>query len=601
MQERSRVALVVGSRYGAAGDRELDFAPDAAARFAEVLKRSANGWALYRGEPLIDPTVEGFKNAVEGVIAQAHAASAQLLISFVGHGRSKASTAGAGASYPSFYLQVQESDPNPRADRDFNVGVVLRDRLEGHTNIDGVILVIDACQAGALPAEAVTNWREVTGGRLEVLVASDHDHSAYAGCFTTTLTRILEDGLADGSDYILPIQVVSPINTQCTDQRASQSGFTHGNRNAQGQFDEGLSFAMNRQRPQHALFGRPDAGVIDQVTREVALSIIEVRLGNDLSDAGGRLRWVTGPAGAGKSTVAAGLIRPSSLPLRRRGSTVKAAAFLDATTTVDALSRELAQQLTDTLDPEFAQRHSQSQEASKALPAQPSLDTELLIPLRSWPNATGERVEIVLDGFDQLDDRNSPAIIDAIRCLTGDEALPLVRVIATSRHDPPTGLADLNPVLFSLAGPSWAEVREHVTNGDVRAVLPDDDSPCPNGWLLGRLAAALATPPPDHTLKSIATTYLEQILDTLPEETQELAIHALSLLAVTPTGPVLPLIVLKEALNILDQQVEIPALRDLLVTLAPLIQRGKPGFPDEHAGLAHEEISATFADTLLEP
>jgi len=600
VQERSRVALVVGSCYGAAGDRKLDFAPEAAARLAEVLSRSSNGWTLHGGAPLINPTVEEFKTAVEGAIAEAHAASAQLLISFVGHGRSKAATVGTGASYPSFYLQVQDSNPNPRADHDFNVGVVLRDRLEDHTNIDGVILVIDACHAGALPAEAVTNWRDVTGGRLEVLVASTHDHSAYAGCFTTTLTRILEDGLADGSDYILPIQVVSPINAQCTDQRASQSGFTHGNRNAQGQFDEGLSFGMNWQRPQHALFDRPDAGVIDQVTREVKLSNIERQLRNELSNAAGQLRWVTGPAGAGKSTVAAGLIRPSSLPLRLRDSTVKAAAFLDATTTVDALSRELAQQLTITLDTEFAQLHTQSQEAAEALPGQPSFDTELLIPLRDWPNETGERVEIVLDGFDQLDDRNSPAIIDAIRTLTADDALSFVRVIATSRHDPPTELIDLGPH-FALAGPSWADVREHVTNSDVQAVLPDDDSPCPNGWLLGRLAAALTTPPPDHTLKSIVTTYLQQVLDTLPEESQELAIFALSLLTVTPTGPVLPLVVLKEALTLLDQQVEIPALRDLLVALAPLIQRGKPGFPDEHVGLAHEEIKATLADTLLEP
>ena len=70
-------------------------------------------------------------------------------------------------------------------------------------------------------------------------------------------------------------------------------------------------------------------------------------------------------------------------------------------------------------------------------PGQAAVDTHLLNPLRAFSGRDRERVVIVLDGFDQLHERNSPTVAAAIRILTNDDALPQVRVIVTSRTDPP--------------------------------------------------------------------------------------------------------------------------------------------------------------------
>lgn len=599
VQERSRVALVVGSRYGAPGQKELEFAEEAAARLARVLALPSNGWRLCGGGALLNPTVAELKAAVTEAIDDANSSCAQLLISFVGHGLSTAELEPEGESYPEFYLQVRDSNVAPLPDEDFNVGSVLRSRLRTRRSVDGVIVVIDACHAGALPAEALTNWRKVTRGRLEVLVASEHDRSAYGGCFTATLANSLENGLRECGDYLHPAHMVSPINVACGDQRASHSGFTSGNFNARGRFDEGLTFGVNPQRDPHALFNRADAGVIDQVTRDVALSYAERELRVGILDAAGsRLRWITGPPGAGKSTVAAGLISPRSLDTARRDSTVNAAAFLDATSSVDAVSRELAQQLSITLGDRFRELHEESVMAATEQPGEDTLDSELLVPLRGLIEQV-EPIEIVLDGFDQVDHRHSAAIVGLIHALITDPQIPRTRLIVTSRNPAPDGL---NPdARLTLAGPTWAEVRRYVTRPVIREILPDSDDLAPGGWLLGRIAAALTTPPADATFASIVTTYLREMLDSLPEETRDLARLMLSLLTVTATGPALPIVVLKEALASLDRSTGIPQLRDILVALYPLVQRGKPGFVDEHVGLAHEEIKTTFAQVLLDP
>lgn len=599
MEERSRVALVVGSRYGAPGQSELTFADDAAVRLATVLAAPSNGWVISGGQALLNPTVKELKAAAENAIQEASSARAQLLFSFVGHGLSTAASEVAASGYPEFYLQLRDSHIDPMPDEDFNVGSFLHSRLRKFGgDVDGVILVIDACQAGALPAEAIANWRTVTSGRLEVLVASEHDRNAYAGCFTATLIENLENGLRECGDYLHPTNLVSPINRACTSQRAIHSSFNYGNYNAKGQFDEGLTFGVNPQRDPHALFNRPDSGVIDQVTRDVVPSEAERLLVVEVDDASAnRLRWITGPAGAGKSTVAAGLIRPRSLDPSVHDSKVKAAAFLDATTTVDALSRELAQQLTFTLKEPFGALHATSIADATERPGQSSLETELLVPLRDWPDRIAP-IEVVLDGFDQVDPRHAPGITGLVQALAADPNLPRVRLIVTSRYPAPDGVQP--GIALTLAGPTWAQVRTRVANEKVQAVLPATDDPAPAGWLLGRLAAALTTPPRDPSFGSIVTSYLQQILEPLPEETQDLAHLVLSLLTVTGTGPVLPLTVLQEALASLDRPIDIAELRNVLVALFPLIQRGKPGFPDEHVGLAHEEIKSVLALTLLD-
>ena len=107
----------------------------------------------------------------------------------------------------------------------------------------------------------------------------------------------------------------------------------------------------NIARSRDAVTGRPIAGLVDQLTAGVMMTA-SVRQGLTAIEESGsaRLRLVVGAAGSGKSTLLALFIRPKLAKiLDVADDYIKAAAFLDRTSTLESLADELSAQLASTL------------------------------------------------------------------------------------------------------------------------------------------------------------------------------------------------------------------------------------------------------------
>jgi len=595
---RAGVALVIGSYRDEEERAWLGLAQSLA---TTLTAHPRDGWRLHGGAPLLDPDVATVKKAIADAVATAHKDWAPLLISYIGHGATKESSR---EDYPRFFLQVRDAPEALDEDGGINLGLLLKTKLENAEAIDGVILIIDACSAGALPVEAITNWRNVTGGRLEILVASGPEASdnAYDGCFTQTLLHTLNTGIAGRGDNLHVADLFSPIAQGCLAQKPSYVGFANGRVNAAGIYDEGLWLTGNPARTSHCLLGHADAGILDDVTRHVNLSLVQLRAQRTVTDGvGSRLRWIVGPAGAGKTTLMATLIRPPG----RVHAVVSAAAFLDVNSTSDVTARALAAQLSDFLDVDFKGEHARVAAAVKADPANPawarSVDVELIHPLipilRTNPDLV---IEMILDGLDQVAPGNRAGFDDLIHTLTSHPDLEQVRLIVGARTPPPPPIAD-HAAIDTLRPPTWNDIAATIPNDAVTAALPhgtDGDEPAEGGWLTGRIAALLAAPPPSATLAGVADAFIQQALDRLPDADREPAEGILAILALAGLGPVMPITVLEAALTQLGRPLERAHLRTLTIALLPLIQRGRPGTDDEHLGIAHQEIATLIYNQL---
>ena len=596
---RAGIALVIGSCRAPQERPWLGLAQSLA---TTLTAHPRDGWRLHGGAPLLDPDVHTVKNAITEAVAAADRDRAALLLSYIGHG----ATDDSSGRLPGFFLQVKDAPEALDEDTGINLGLLLRRKLMVAPSVDGVILLIDACSAGALPGEAITNWRNVTGGRLEILVASGPETTdkAYDGCFTNTLLTTLTTGVGGRGDNLHLIDLLPPIAQSCTAQQATYVGFANGGVNAVGIYDEGLWLTGNLARTRHCLIGHADAGILDDVTRHVTLSLAQRRAQRTVTDrTGSRLRWVVGPAGAGKTTLMATLIRP---PGRVAQTMVSAAAFLDVNSTSDVTSRALAAQLTDfLLDVDFKGEHARVAAAVKADPGNPewarSVDVELIHPLipilRTNPDLV---IEMILDGLDQVAPGNRAGFDDLIHTLTSHPDLEQVRLIVGTRTPPPPPIAD-HAAIDTLRPPTWNDIAATIPNDAVTAALPhgtDGDEPAEGGWLTGRIAALLAAPPPSATLAGVADAFIQQALDRLPDADREPAEGILAILALAGLGPVMPIGVLEAALTHLGRPLERSHLRTLIIALLPLIQRGRSGTDDEHLGIAHQEIATLIYNQL---
>lgn len=594
---RSGVALVIGS-HRADTPQERAWL-DLAATFANTLTADPEaGWQLHNNSPLCNPSVADTKTAIKAAITTANTGKGTLLISYIGHG----TTLGTNPQYPEFFLQVHDAPELPDSDTGVNLSLLLKEQLAKAPSIDGIVLIIDACSAGALPTEAATNWNTVTGGRLEVLVASGPTDTdvAYNGCFTTTLTTTLQHGVPGRGDNLHLRDLHPRIEETCTAQQAHYTGFANSTKNAHGIYDEGLWLTTNKARAPHCLHDRPDAGILDQVLPQPGRSLSPTQ--NDTRaqlKSPGRLWWLTGPAGAGKTTLMASLIRPPTDSFSDR-SVICGAVFLDQKVTSDHTARELAAQLHLSLDG-FTAAHNAIAGKVQADPTNPTwvnaVDVELIHPLREFRKRNSYTpVELIIDGLDQVVDEQRTPIQDLIATLT---TIDHVRLIVGSRTPPPDNLAIPQIDTIELSPPTWNTILEGITNSDVADTLPHTDHPVDGGWLTGRLAAALVDPPTEPTLASIADAFTAQALSQLAEEQQAAARATLAILALGGIGPIMPIRVVQTALTHLGHPIEIASLRNLLVALGPLIQRGRPGYPDEHLGIAHQEITRLITDQLL--
>ena len=147
---------------------------------------------------MCNPTTAELKDAVEEAFTAANDAGATLLIAFIGHGVARGSQ--------DFYLMTRDARAEkPNSENAFHFTQFIRERLTDFPSLDGLVFLVDACQAGEGLEGAATRWADVLAankGRLELLVASGK-RSAYDGCFTRRILEAFTTGLVARGDALL--------------------------------------------------------------------------------------------------------------------------------------------------------------------------------------------------------------------------------------------------------------------------------------------------------------------------------------------------------------------------------------------------------------
>ncbi|MEV5836031.1 tetratricopeptide repeat protein [Nocardia sp. NPDC052112] len=597
-----RVALVVGSECAALPT--LGFTDEYATELHTEL-RDLGGWqsATDHHGPLLNPTFRELVDAVDEAFDKASKRQATLLISFIGHGMTTASE--------NFYLLAHDSPaPTLNVHNAFHLTQEIQERLNASSGLDGLIILVDACETEEGVRGAARRWPEAAGpnGRIELLVATGRG-PAYFGCFTKTVITTFGKGVPRGGESLLPSDLVQPLRL-CPALEPQSFSFTSGIRNRSS--DPGLWLVPNVARHDDAVSGRAAAGFIDQLINGlvVSRSLRERLIG--VVDAGAhRLRGVIGPAGCGKSTLMATLIRPGwvdILPIKV--GYITAAVFLDATSTVESFTAELAYQLGSRLDgfnaaTRVVEFDLTDQDSSRL----DQFDITILQPLARL-DAT-KPVHIVVDGLDHPPRGTRALLVDAIAELTCRPELAHVRLIVGVREG--TGIENSAQLAhmhrIELPAPTTpdlaktvAAARGHTEHTNWREWIDGLLQQTPaGGWLLARLLIEIRSDitPSDLAagigLDTLVWRRVRDVVDEVDAGPAEAMFALLGVLLAAGAGPVLPLELLEGALAFLGVGLSTNRIRDLVVRLGVLVSRGRPGTSDEMLGLAHNAFRPALA------
>jgi tetratricopeptide (TPR) repeat protein len=542
---------------------------------------------------------------VKGAFAQANEAEATLLIAFIGHGVANPNLG--------FYLLANDSDPDePTSETAFDVTTFLGERLNYSPYLDGLILLIDACEAGQGVQGAAQRWIKLladNGSRMDLLVASG-DGNAYNGCFTKSILSTFETGLDSCGDNLLCRDLRTPISNVCVAQPQGLD-FDGAERKTE---DRGLWLVPNKARGRDAVFGRPGAGLVDQLTRGLIVTdSMREKLAKITDAADRRLRLIVGAAGSGKSTLMATLIRPKLVStLTIPVGYIKAAVFLDKTSTIESLAGEMNAQLAVTLPDETNTQGTVTQpgfrkailEATGTLSGTTlnqlgSFDTAVRLPL-AWLKSKrpGLIVPVIVDGLDQPAPGARDLILAALQQLTEttpSTELGHVRVIAGIRSGEGLEFRDelKKARRITITQPKRREIAEAVSSqsgvrlsaADLAKITTDLGG---GGWLIARLVGEIVHDTgalPASGLAELTNVLLDRVLPPdLPDGDE--GARVLSVIAAAGIGPVLPLRLLADALD-QNEVVALGRLRGHILRMAELISRGNPGTDAETVGISH--------------
>ncbi|WP_067833872.1 tetratricopeptide repeat protein [Nocardia lijiangensis] len=586
-----RVALVIGSestKFGLLGcTGEL-----ATALYTTLTTEGC--WRPLGDGPVLDPTVAEFHRIVKAAFRQADALRATLLIAFIGHGFT---------DDDDFYLLARDSELPLDFDTGLSLVHVVATLLKQTKSLDGLIVLVDACEAATGVTGAGDRWvklMEKSSGRMELLVASDQGN-AYDGCFTRTMLRTFDSGLGARGTNLLCGDLYPEINAACEWQNPRHLTF-NGARVQRG--DLGLWLVPNRARRRDAVTGRPVAGLVDHLLYSVSPTMtVQEILAAMVESGGDRLQALVGPAGSGKSTIMALLVRPALIPALG-GVTpefVSAAVFLDLTSSVETMIAELTAQLDTRFGGEF--RSARAAVLAEVTDHDRVTEFEIAVvrPLQRL-RAPGRRIRLLVDGLDQPEEAGRDGIVTAVATLSTDERLPHVRVIVGIRSGTEV---ENRPELaharvFALRPPSLAEVLAGFVAVD--SVLPAalasamaglTEDTTGGGWLIPRLVTEIDwTLDPDQTMDLIGL--VEHRFHTTARRPGYAAVCGplVTLLAAVGVGPVAPLRLVADALGALGTATPLTHLHDLVVDLGILVARGNPGQRNEKVGLAHLAFTA---------
>lgn len=603
-----RQLLVVGSECAALG--ELGFIEELATNLHAKLVAAGDWSPVVNTDAVLNPTIAELHAAVDTAFTNADKAQATLLLAFIGHGFSKATS--------DFYLLAADSPLIPTSRTGFHLVQEIRERLLDKPGVDGVVVLVDACEVGQGVAGAANRWVEVLGGisgRMELMVASG-DGNAYDGCFTRTLLSTLEDGLARSGESLLCADLLPEIAHGCPRQRPQHLTFNGGNV-AHG--DPGLWLVPNLARQRDAVRGTPSAGFVDQLTRNLLLTnSMREHLTTIIELQGARLRAIVGPAGSGKSTLLAVLIRPRLVDtLTIDIDYIAAAVFLDATSTLESLTTELSAQLARRRfgSTTFAAAHEQTltELTDEERNNLHSFELDIIRPLQRCRTG-GVRVNLIIDGLDQTETGSMSLILSAINRLTNDasEKLDHVRVLigvrAGTKMEQSPELAHARRIeippptpmdLFDALGLPFGPPGSGESAAPIAALIEQIPH---GGWLIAGLIAEMSDTPLEEVV-SWMTDDFDALVDARLQATvwrtdhRSLVFELVSRLVAAGIGPVLPIGLLAASLSG-EHEVSVTTVRDILGGLGALVSRGNPGRVDEQLGISHEALLAPLESVI---
>jgi tetratricopeptide (TPR) repeat protein len=546
--------------------------------------RPASCW----GQPAKPRKSREMTAAIKTAVMRASDDAATLFVAFIGH---------AVSADNDLYLLPWDGVEQPDSDSGYLVGQRMVELIRSHRSFDGLLLMLDACQAGvaitAIPQGLLRQTAEAQT-RFEILTAVN-DRPAADGCFTNAIVTVARAGDRDYPlDYLGAGYFRNAVADICSSQQPPNWLVFHSGRPGRG--DPGLWLArnstVNRQQP---LTGTPAAGQAAELVRWLQVT---GQLGELV-----QLSWrercvgVIGPAGSGKSTLMTALAWPEAGEEIVPASFVHALAFVSLAPSPPELAHLVAEQLNRTVDgfggAAVQVRNSTAEEEWAQLNA---FEQELIAPLRRLhqQEPTGKPIRIVIDGIDQLRDDSRRALLKATSQLI-NESLPRLRVIMTSRHD------DLLPPCqhVRLTAASDTEIGGYLARRQLPTELQPVVSQLSRGnWLLISLLAEIASAEgldleqPPETLTDVYDQELRRA--GVAELWAELG-PVLTVLTVAPAGPVLPLALLAMASGQLGGPDQPARVHDALIRLTGLVVRGQPGTDAEQVGLFHETLNQHLA------
>lgn len=542
--------------------------PAAAHDLGEVLAsdRGRCAPALPSGAVLIDPVARELDQALVEAMREAHEQRATLVLAFIGHG---------GFEDDDFYLMAKDSAV-PDSREAVLVGQRIKELLRRYSNLDGLVLLIDACHSGLAVEAAGREWLQTmrrSGRRLELLSATD-EGPAYGACATRTLTRLILTGSPLLGERLHFTEVKGYLDQHCGSQVAIHMAYD-GSREVTIS-DPAAWIAINPAWSASPVAGTAQQATIEQLTlyyepTDAFTGLLEL-LDRDTEHV-----VLDGPPGSGKSAAAAELAHP------RTAVDVHAVLFLTGSESVEQVAVEVARQLSGQL-PEFDSAANRFWDTGlrNTWPRASAFEIHVLGPLRHLE----QPVLIVVDGLDLCDP------VAAEQLLVGLTAVPRhVRLVVTGDR-----AAEAFPaarrITFDAASDDqiarYAERREvdpsmlvRLSNGSWRAAHQFAEGL--------RLASSLsaAEAPGDGYLRRLRRA-------GFPRDEQVVAV--LTVLLAAGAGAVIPIDLLRRAAAV----EQLSTLRDVLFRLGPLVVRGRPGEHDEHVGLAGHDVVEHLRGTGLD-
>ena len=582
-----RKVLVIGSQC--TERPALDFLPSLATDLYDVLTDSKIGMCTSALDEqkglLIDCETIDTKKAIKSAFEKASVKGDTLLIALVGHGISLGND---------FYYMAKDSPGQVDSDNAIDLAQLIKENYRKHSYIDGLIVLVDTCYSGVAATKAACAWAQELDidTRFEILTATGQD-PAYDGCFTHVLVNTLRRGIPEESSEALLCLHLSKVINQDNSCGGKQETDHMGRK-----YDTGLFLGRNvalatREQPwrRTSIWSEIERHTQwFQATPQLSEIVKSVKIHRCVA--------LVGNAGSGKSSLMASLARTEVTQKMVPDGFLHAIIFLSEARDSNAFATSLSDQL-----------QSSVRGFSNALKAY-----EERIPLEEWKKMeilqrsiveplyqipATQIVRIGVDALDQLPESDVLGVYRSINRLLEDPSLSHVKFIVSGRPDTTFPVGSERQDIDKA---SYSEIMTYLADRDIslqhreRIVQKSEGS-----WLVARLLADLSAEKGleseelPNDLVGIYDRILQNIGATLGNDRWRKELRPLlSILAVSGSGPVLPIELLCDSSQRLGGASKISAIRDSIVDLTGFINRQHPGTMEEHNGLFH----TTFAEYL---